>query len=213
MMWQSRNAAGAALAVELRRRGVHESPNPIALGLARGGVIVAAQVARDLHMPLDVMVVRKLGLPFQPEVAMGALAPGVQILDAAMIAEFNVSDADVQNVIVRESAELQRREALYQRGRSPLALRDRTVLLIDDGLATGMTTLAAVRAARRAQPRQIIVAAPVGSRDACRRLHHEEPDVRCICALETNLFGGIGAYYEEFTQVGDDQVLAALSPL
>lgn len=210
MSWHSRTTAGSALAAELLRRGVPKLHDPIVLGMARGGVIVAAQAARDLHLPLDVIVVRKLGLPFQPEVAMGALAPNVQLLDEAMIREFGVSDEEVKSVIARENAELQRRIALYHRGRPAPTLQGRTVLLIDDGLATGMTALAAVRAVRRERPRQIIVAAPVGCSAACRRLQREEPDVRCVCLLETELFGGVGAYYEEFAQVSDEQVLEAL---
>jgi len=173
-------------------------------------MIVAAEVARDLRAPLDVLVVRKLGLPFQPEVAMGALAPGVELLDHAMIAEFGVSAAALQDVVRREATELQRRSALYQGNRPAVNLLERTVLLVDDGLATGMTALAAARSVLTQRPANVIVAAPIGSRDACRRLHESEPRARCICVHEVDLFGGVGAYYRDFPQVSDAEVIASL---
>lgn len=210
MLWSTRTSAGHALAITLREKRIHEMPQPIILGLARGGVVVAAAAAHDLHMPLDVLIVRKLGLPFQPEVAMGALAPDVQMLDHALIAEFGVSDAAVQETIHREAAEMKRRAALYRGDRAPLDLRDRTVLLIDDGLATGMTALAAARSVLTQHPANVIVAAPIGSRDACRRLHESEPRARCICMHEVDLFGGVGAYYRDFPQVSDAEVIASL---
>lgn len=210
MVWTTRASAGHALAALLRRQHIHEQPALIVLGLARGGMIVAAEVARDLRAPLDVLVVRKLGLPFQPEVAMGALAPGVELLDHAMIAEFGVSAAALQDVVRRETTELQRRSALYRGDRSTLNLLERTVLLVDDGLATGMTALAAARSVLTQRPANVIVAAPIGSRDACRRLHESEPRARCICVHEVDLFGGVGAYYRDFPQVSDAEVIASL---
>ena len=211
MLWSTRTSAGQALAITLREKHVHELPQPIILGLARGGVVVAAAAAHDLHMPLDVLIVRKLGLPFQPEVAMGALAPDVQLLDHALIAEFGVSDAAVQEAIHHEATEMNRRAALYRGDRAALDLRDHTVLLIDDGLATGMTAIAAARSVLAQKPLHVIVAAPIGSRDACRRLQREEPRARCICTREVELFGGIGAYYEEFAQVTDAEVMSLTS--
>jgi erythromycin esterase-like protein/adenine/guanine phosphoribosyltransferase-like PRPP-binding protein len=190
---------GEALAAFAHRPGV------IVLGLPRGGVPVAFEVARRLGAPLDVFLVRKLGVPGQPELAMGAIAEGgVEVLSDDLIAELGVPPALVQQVAVRERLELDRRDQLYRRGRPRPPLRDRTVILVDDGLATGSTMQAAVVALRTLGPARIVVAAPVGARDTCARLRKYADEVACLATPEP--FQAVGLWYGEFSQTTDDEV-------
>lgn len=208
-----RAAAGQALAAWLQSRGVQPDPRLLVTGLARGGVIVAAAVAAALHAPLDAVIVRKLGLPEQPEIAMGAIAAGVQVLNEPLIEAYGVDPAALNAVIEQETHELQRREALYHASHPVHDPRGLRVLLIDDGIATGMTMLAAVRATASHGPAQIIIAAPVGSRDTCHWLRRSEPGVMCYCLIEVRQMESIGQFYAAFGQVGDDAVIAALGEL
>ena len=203
--FRDRRQAGRALAaLLLRYRG---EPRLAVLALPRGGVPVAFEVAHALEAPLDVCVVRKLGFPGQEEYAMGAIASGgAQVLnpDAAR----GVSLSTIAQVVAREQAELHRREQLYRAGQPPLQLRGHTVIVVDDGLATGSTMRAAVLAIRRQQPARICVAVPVGARETCERLRADADDV--VCAAMPSPFHAVGLAYRDFTQASDDQVCTLL---
>jgi predicted phosphoribosyltransferase len=176
----------------------------LVLALARGGVPVGFQVANRLQVPLDVVVVRKLGVPWQPELAMGAIAGESPILDDTMIRQFGVSAEDVEDAIGREQFEMKRREELYRSGNPALDLHGRSVILVDDGLATGSTMLAAVRHVRALNAARVIVGTPVGSKQACDRLRRETDDL--VCLASPNRFSAVGEWYRDFEQVSDADV-------
>jgi predicted phosphoribosyltransferase len=181
----------------------------VVLGLPRGGVPVAATVAGVLGAPLDVFVVRKLGVPGHAELAMGAIASGgARVLNHGLIRELGVSAAEVAAVIAGEEEELARRERVYRRGRAPLTLSGRTVLLVDDGLATGSTMRAAVQAIRELGPSRVVVAVPVGSREACRDL--EQVADLVVCARMPSPFIAVGRWYQDFSETSDADVIALL---
>lgn len=207
LVFRDRTDGGKRLGAELARR---EFPGDvIVLGLARGGLPVAIEVAKALHAPLDVIVVRKLGVPWQPELAMGAIAGGgVEVLDRHLIAELGISQRMVDAAIRKETAEIERREKLYRGGRLALDLRNRTVVLIDDGLATGSTMLVAIRYVRMRSASRIIVAVPVGSRDACARVSKEADELVCLSTPDS--FMAVGEWYMDFRQVGDQEVQSVL---
>jgi putative phosphoribosyl transferase len=194
--------AGQLLAREISRQ--IQSQNAAILGLARGGVPVAVAVARQLCLPLDVIVARKLGVPWQPELAMGAIAGTARILNGGMIAHLKISPRDVDNVTRREQAEMQRREDLYRSGRAVAKLRSQTVMLVDDGLATGSTMIAAVHYVRSHKPASVIVAVPVASREVVDRLRGEADEVVCL-AIPT-FFNVVSEWYRDSSQVSDDEV-------
>lgn len=179
------------------------------LGLPRGGLPVAAEVAATLDAPLDMFSVRKLGVPSYPELALGAVATGgVRVLNDDVLASIPEVDQDAVDAITRrELAELRRREAAYRRGRAPVELAGRTTILVDDGLATGATMRAAVRAAAL-RAAEVVAAAPVASWQSVAQLRHEADDV-VIVHVPPRL-GSVGAYYDDFRQVSDDEVRAAL---
>lgn len=185
-------------------------PDVVVLGLPRGGVPVASAVASALGAPLDVYLVRKLGLPENPELALGALAePDVQILNEGLMADLHVPSAVVELVTARERQELERRQRRY-RGTRPLpALEDRIVVVVDDGLATGATMEAAVRAIRTQTPRRIVVAVPVASRFALMRISAIADEVVCLEAPPN--FEAVGQWYAEFGDTGDAEVIALLA--
>jgi putative phosphoribosyl transferase len=186
----------------------HAARDVVVLGLARGGVPVAAEVARVLDVDLDVMIVRKLGAPLQPELAMGAVASGgVTVVNEDVAPWF--SDSDFRAVEQVEHAELERRELLYRGTSSPPTVRNRRVILVDDGIATGASMLAAVRAVRKLGARKVIVAAPVASRDAERRLRDEADDVVCIGVPDE--FAAVGQWYVDFQQTTDGEVTQLLA--
>ncbi|TDB78572.1 phosphoribosyltransferase [Micromonospora sp. KC723] len=203
--YRDREDAGRQLAERLT--GLVGQPDVIVLGLVRGGVPVARVVADRIGAPLDVLVVRKLGMPFAPEVAFGALGPGgVRVLNDPVAARLGPDDvAEVQR---REQAELDRREARYRAGRPPLDLSGRTAVIVDDGLATGATARAAVRVARHLGARRVVVAVPVGSQEAYEMLAAEADQV--VCAQRPPDFGAVSAYYDDFHEVADDEVTEAL---
>jgi putative phosphoribosyl transferase len=203
--FENRVEAGRLLARELSSRGIVEPWGAaVVLALARGGVPVGFEVADRLRLPLDVIIVRKAGVPWQPELAMGAVTGQVRILDDRMIRQLGISDAEVEEIVGHEQAETSRREDLYRGGEPALDLRGRSAILVDDGLATGSTMLAAVHHVRRLEPARAIVAVPVGSSKACARLRREVDDLVC---LETpDLFFAVGEWYRDFEQVGDAQV-------
>jgi predicted phosphoribosyltransferase len=182
---------------------------PVVLALPRGGVPVASEIARFLNAPLEVFIVRKIGLPGHREFAIGALASGgIQVLDRDLIRRLAVRPDAVDAVIAEEMRELARREDHYGAGHAPPVLRGRTAILVDDGLATGLTMRAAVLAARRQQPARIVVAVPVGARDAVARLETEADEVVCLRTPEP--FFAVGRWYLRFGQVTDDEVRALL---
>jgi putative phosphoribosyl transferase len=205
-LFHDREHAGRELA---KRLAPFRKLSPIVLGLPRGGVPVAYEVARALHAPLDVWVVRKLGAPIQPELGMGAVAEGGEVfVDAHIVREVGASEAQVQEVITRKTAEVEDRCKRFRRGRAVPDLADRTVLLVDDGIATGGTARAALRAIRRQKPRQVVLAVPVGSTDTLEALAEEADEIVCL-SPQSNLYA-IGLWYEDFRPVEDEQVVAIL---
>lgn len=183
--------------------------DPIILALPRGGVPVARQVADRLDAPLDVFLVRKLGVPGHQELAMGAIAAGgVIAVNQDVIDQLGIPRPVIDEVAARERVELDRRAASYRRGRTPPEVKDRTVILIDDGLATGATMEAAILALRTQEPSRIVVAVPVGALDTCQRLRTVADDVVCLATPEP--FRAVGLWYEEFSQTTDREVVAAL---
>jgi len=181
----------------------------LVLGLPRGGVPVAHGVAEALGAPLDVFVVRKLGVPGQEELAMGAIASGgVRVLNRDVLDYLNVSDRAIEAVAIREGRELERRERAFRGNKPPLDIRGRTVIVVDDGLATGSTMRAAVLALRAMAPRAVVVAVPVGAPSTCQELRAEADDV--ICLGTPDPFEAVGLWYDDFTQTTDEEVHALL---
>jgi predicted phosphoribosyltransferase len=177
----------------------------LVLALPRGGVPVAFEVARVLSAPLDVFLVRKLGLPGHEELAMGAIATGgFRVLNDEVVRNFRVSPEAIERVAQREAEELARREQLYRGGRPALDVAGRVVILVDDGLATGSTMRAAVAAMRPQQPARILVAAPVAARSTCRDFEREVDEV--VCAETPELFYAVGSWYEDFSQTTDEEI-------
>ncbi|ANI40594.1 phosphoribosyltransferase [Mycolicibacterium vaccae] len=200
--FRDRRDAGRVLARDLaRHRG---EPDLLVLGLARGGVPVAWEVAHDLRAPLDVCLVRKLGVPQWPELAMGALTSGGIVLNDDLVRDLGIADSAVREAVDRETTELHRREEAYRGDRGPLMLQGRTVILVDDGLATGASMIAAVRAARQAGARRVIVGVPVGPASVCRRLRTEADEV--VCSTMPPDFRAVGQVFADFHQVSDDEV-------
>ena len=202
-----RAAAGEALADELGQ----VAGSVLVLGLARGGVPVAAPVADALGAELDVLIVRKLGYPGQPELAMGAIAgvgEELHVVRNEQIAR-DVDAAAMEEVRQREILELRRRESAYRGDRPPIDVRDRVVILVDDGLATGSTMRAAVEAVRRQRPARVIVAVPVGGVESCRRLARIADQV--VCVWIPRYFNAVGQAYRDFSSVSDDEVQRVLA--
>ncbi|WP_200261772.1 phosphoribosyltransferase family protein [Streptomyces sp. HSG2] len=211
MRFRDRAQAGRALAVDLRdlrdRGGL---PDPVVvLGLARGGVEVAAEVARELAAPLDALVVRKIGAPFHEEYGIGAVVGDDEpLLDRRAVTALGLTESDLAPAVARERAEIRRRERLYRRGRPAPDPAGRTVVVVDDGLATGSTARAALRALRRRRPGLLVLAVPVGAPDTVERMREEADVVRCLAT--PTAFTAVGLWYEEFEQLTDDQVIRAL---
>ncbi|HAM03598.1 MAG TPA: phosphoribosyl transferase, partial [Acidimicrobiaceae bacterium] len=202
MRFRDRAEAGRLLAELVVPLGLD---SPVVLGMARGGVPVAAQVAKALGAPLDVLVVRKLGYPRQPELAMGALGEGgVRVLNDELVSQLQVSDAVLDDVATREGAELQRRLALYRQGRPGVELRGRSAVVVDDGLATGATARAAIAVVRARGASRAVLAVPVAPPAAVRALQAVADDVVCVEVSER--FFGIGQWYDDFRQTSDDEV-------
>jgi predicted phosphoribosyltransferase len=185
------------------------SDDVVVLALPRGGVPVAFEIAQALDAPLDVFLVRKLGTPGHPELAMGAIASGgIRVLNDEVVEYLNIPGDLIDAVAQREQAELERREAAYRQGRPMPSLRNRTVILVDDGLATGSTMKAAVEAAKHEQPTRVIVAVPVGAPETCRELTKRADEV--ICARMPTPFSAVGQWYRDFAQTTDEEVKTLL---
>jgi putative phosphoribosyl transferase len=180
-------------------------PDVLVLALPRGGVPVAFEVAQALHAPLDVFIVRKLGMPGHEELAIGAIASGgVRVLNEDLIRLLGIPNNVLEDITARELEELRRREAAYRGSRPPEPIAGRTVILVDDGLATGASMRAAVRALRREGAARIVVAVPVAAADTCESLRPEVEDV--VCAVTPEPFTAVGAWYEDFRQTTDEEV-------
>jgi predicted phosphoribosyltransferase len=203
MRFQDRAEAGRLLGDALER--YKNRPDVLVLALPRGGVPVAYEVAKALNAPLDVFVVRKLGVPGHEELAMGAIASGgIRALNASVIRQLDIPQSAIDAVAEREGVEVRRREALYRDGKSPLKIEDRTIMLVDDGLATGSSMKAAVAALRQQYPAKIIVAVPTAPRETCEELKREADEV--ICAVTPEPFYAVGQWYENFDQTTDTEV-------
>jgi putative phosphoribosyl transferase len=206
--FRDRREAGRVLAAELI--SYRDKDNVLVLGLARGGVPVAWEIAAALHAPLDVFLVRKLGVPRWSELAMGALASGGGlVMNDNVVSSLHVTDEQVREVIASETAELGRREQAYRGGRPIADTRGKIVILVDDGIATGASMLAAVRALRAAEPQSIVVAVPVGPESTCGELAGEADEV--LCATTPPGFEAVGQAYDDFHQVSDDEVRELLA--
>jgi len=201
-LFRDRRDAGDALA---ERLAAYRGRDVLVLGIPRGGVVVAAQVARQLGADLDVVVARKLGSPISAELAIGAVtANGGRFLNEEVMRELDVSEPYLTAVTAVQMTEAREREARFRRGRGPLQVAGRTVILVDDGLATGATMRAAVRSVRQRAPARLVVAVPVGSREACAALRGEADEV--VCPHEPEFFGGVGSFYREFEPTQDEEV-------
>ena len=205
MVFRDRHDAGRRLAGQLARYG---KERPVILGLPRGGVVVGSEVARALDAPLDVLIVRKLGVPGAEEVALGAIAPGATLVDPELVARLGISQAAIADIVRRESEEMSRREHAYRDVRPPVDVAGRTVIVVDDGLATGATAQAAIRSLRLRAPRRIVFAAPICSRDgaaALRRVADEVECLECPPAMQA-----VGWWYEDFSPTTDAEVVQCL---
>jgi predicted phosphoribosyltransferase len=206
-MFDDRRDAGRELASRLHAYGGRT--DVVVLALPRGGVPVAFEIAEALGAPLDIFVVRKIGMPGHPEFAIGALASGgVRVLNDDVVRAYRIPSGAVDAVVRQELVELERREREYRRGQSLIALRDRIVILVDDGLATGSTMRAAVAAVRLHTPARVIVAVPVGARSTCDELAAIADEV--VCAWTPEPFSAVGQWYRDFSQTTDEEVRALL---
>ena len=206
--FDDRRDAGRRLAQLLLRS--RPAGDIVVLGLPRGGVPVAWEIARALDVILDVFLVRKLGTPGHPELAMGAIASGsTRVINEDVVHALGITRDQIEAVARREQSELERRDAVYRQGRVLTPLADRTVILVDDGLATGSTMKAAVQAVRQHAPSSVIVAVPVGAAETCRALRDIADEV--ICAQTPSSFSAVGQWYRDFSQTRDDEVIALLS--
>ncbi|MCV7221347.1 phosphoribosyltransferase [Mycolicibacterium elephantis] len=207
-IFSNRQEAGEVLAEELAP--YRDKDNVLVLGLARGGVPVGWHVASALRAPLDVFLVRKLGVPHWRELAMGAIASGGGVvINDSVVRSLGITDEQLQEVIERETEELHRRERVYRGDRPPVDLAGRIVILVDDGIATGASMLAAVRAVRACDPARVVVAVPVGPPSACRELGAEADEV--VCVTMPPGFEAVGQVFEDFRQVSDDEVRELLA--
>ena len=206
--FRDRREAGRLLAQKLAAYA--NRPDVVVLALPRGGVPVAYEVARALGAPLDVFVVRKLGVPGYEELAMGAVATGgARVLNEQIVRDLHIPEYVIDRIEAEQREELARRERVYRGGRPPLQVSGRTVILVDDGLATGATMRAAVKALRQLQPERIIVAVPTASPETCEELKAEVDEV--VCAITPEPFYAVGYWYDNFTQTTDQEVRELLA--
>jgi len=208
-MFEDRTATGRLLATELAR---FASERPVVLALPRGGVPIGFEIARALDAPLDLVLVRKIGAPFQPELAVGAVVNGSSpeiVLNRDVLEHFQVEDSYIAEASRRQLEEIERRRQLYLAGRPKVEVAGRTAIVVDDGIATGATMEAALRATRRREPRRLVLATPVAPPETIDRLRPEVDEVVCLATPES--FGAIGAFYRDFRQLGDEDVIRLLA--
>ncbi len=206
MIFRNRKEAGQQLGAALIEYA--ERPAHLVVGLARGGIIVAQQVALSLKLPLEVLVARKIGAPFQPEFAIGAIAGDVILLDPDTVKRVGVAEKDLAAIIEREKKEWLRREKLYRNGREKVPFHNRTILLIDDGIATGLTVRASVQYLKKCGVKSIVLAVPVASPESLGEMRKEVD--RLVCLFTPDSFMSVGQFYREFEQVTDEEVCSAL---
>ena len=206
-MFATRAEAGRQLAGSL---GHLEGEDVVVLGVARGGVEVAAEIARLKGWPLDIVIPRKIGAPLNPELGLGAIAPGVRVLDERMLRALGVPDEYLDGEIARQEEEIERRARAYRGGRPPIDLGAKTAVVVDDGLATGGTAVAAVRWAAGAGANRVVLAVPVAPREAIAKLSKEADEVVCLATPEP--FYAVGQWYASFPQTSDQEVVELLGP-
>jgi putative phosphoribosyl transferase len=207
MLFKDRRDAGQQLAARLAF--LKGQPNVIVLGIPRGGVVVAAEIARALHAPLDVFLAHKLGAPFNPELAVGAItSTGEVLLDELLVTELRLSEKEIAREVAQQRKEIARRLAAFRRNRPPLDLQNKTVVIVDDGIATGSTMLAALRALRRQKIERLILAIPVGPPETVQRLACECDQVIVLDMPEP--FWAVGRFYIHFGQTSDEEVIELL---
>ncbi len=209
MPFENRTEAGRKLAVAVAG---YKDQQPVVLALPRGGVPVAAEVAAALAAPLDLILVRKVGVPFQPELAMGAVVDGgasIVVRNEDVIQEACIEEVDFAAACRSEFEEIERRRLLYLGSRARAKIAGCTAIVIDDGVATGATTRAALRATRRCHPKRLVLAVPVGPTDSLAELRHEADDV--VCLEHHAIFGALGYYYHDFRQIADNEVIEILA--
>lgn len=207
MIFADRAEAGRQVASKLK--GYACRPDVLVLGIPRGGIAVAFEVAQALGAPMDVFLSRKLGVPGQQELAFGALASGgVRVLDQDLIRELNISSREIERITQTARAELARREHVYREGRSAAQVAGKTVLLVDDGIATGASTMAAIETLRQLNPARLVLAVPVAPASTCKRLREKVDELVCVQSPER--FYAIGQFYDDFSQVSDEEVIELL---
>lgn len=208
MIFRDRRDAGKQLGKALMQFA--EQPDLTVLGLPRGGVPVAYEIARTLNASLDVFVVRKLGVPTHEELAMGAIASGgTLIINRNIVDAFGIDESRLKQVVQRELIELTRREKAYRGEREPLVVKGHRVILVDDGLATGASMRAAIAALKKLRPARLIVAVPTGPRDVCRQIGGEVDEI--VCMTQPEPYDSVGAWYSDFSQTDDEEVRELLS--
>lgn len=206
MMFENRSQAGKLLSKKL---GSYKKQEAVVLGLPRGGVVVAAEIAKALHLPLDIVVTRKVGAPENPELAIGAITEdGNGFFDQAFIESYQVDPDFLQQEIEKEKEEAHRRQLLYRAGRPSLNLKNKIVILVDDGVATGFTLKAAIASIRIKKPKKIVVAVPVGPKETICEIKQEADDL--VVLENPEIFRAVGEFYQNFDQVSDDEVMALL---
>ena len=209
MVFMDRRDAGQQLAVKLIG---YKNKNPFVLGIPRGGVVVAAEVARELGAPLDVIIPRKIGAPFNKELAVGAVAPdGTTIFDERALFMLGLKKADLEDQVRHELEEISRRSNTYRGNRKPPVLQGETVIMVDDGIATGMTARAALESVRKMGPESMVLAVPVASAEAVSQLNQYVDEL--VCLLVPDVFYAVGQFYKDFRQTSDEEVINVMKEL
>lgn len=206
MIYEDRHDAGIKLAEKLTK---YKNDKPVIMALPRGGVVIGYEVAKMLNAPLDIIVARKLGAPFQPELGIGAIAPnGIRILNNELIRLLNIPESEIENIIQSETTEMNRRIDFYRKDLPQVDLKDKTVIVVDDGLATGVSTNAAVLAIKQMNPKKIILAVPVAPPNTASRFKKEVDEF--LCLNQPPDFYAVGYYYKDFRQITDEEVIDLL---
>lgn len=206
MIYEDRHDAGIKLAEKLTK---YKNDQPVIMALPRGGVIIGYEVAKMLNAPLDIIVARKLGTPFQPELGIGAIAPNdIRILNNELIKLLNIPESEIENIIQTETTEMNRRIDFYRKDLPQVDLKDKVVIIVDDGLATGVSTNAAVLAIRQMKPKKIILAVPVAPPNTASRFKKEIDEF--LCLNQPPDFYAVGYYYNDFSQTTDEEVVDLL---